>query len=730
MASTGASTAPSSSSQDEDINKPLWKYVAKFDKLSDGGGNISWQCNFCHQVKKSSYTRVRAHLLRLPGQGIVACSKVTTKDILEMQKLEDEVKLRLKSNALKKVPLPHSIISLCGSTSFSQEGYDSKKRKTTSSGSGNPLEKTFNMVAHEQLHAEIARMFYSSGLPFHLARNPYYVSSFTFAANNPIMGYLPPGYNLLRTTLLQIEKENIERLLQPIKGTWKEKGVSIVSDGWSNSQRRPLINFMAVTEDGPMFLKVVDCSGETKDKYFIANLMREVINEVGHENVIQIITDNAPNCKGAGQMIESQFSNIFWTPCVVHTLNLALKNICAAKNVENNQLTYNECSWISDIAGDVMQIKHFIMNHSLRLVMFNEFVTLKLLSVADTRFASVIVMFRRFKLIKHGLQAMVISDKWSYYQEDDVGRGRFVKEKVLNDIWWDSIDYILSFTTPIYEMLKACDTDKPCLHLVYDMWDSMMEKVKIAIYRHEEKRYEESSTFYDVVHNILVDRWNKNNTPLHCLAHSLNPKYYSNEWLHENPNRVPPYKNFEISQERLKCLKRYFSNSEDRTKVTVEYAKFSTKSGDFGKVDSIHDRYIMDPKSWWVIHGSSAPMLQSLALKLLVQPSSSSCCERNWSTYSFVHSVRRNKMTPQCAEDLVFVHSNLRLLSRRTPQYMQGETKMWDIAGDTFDSFEDVGVLEVANLSLDEPELEAVVFMDDGNEREEEEEDEVGSNDA
>ena len=70
-------------------------------------------------------------------------------------------------------------------------------------------------------------------------------------------------------------------------------------------------------------------------------------------------------------------------------------------------------------------------------------------------------------------------------------------------------------------------------------------------------------------------------------------------------------------------------------------------------------------------------------------------------------------MKPKHAEDLVFIHSNLRLLSRKTPQYMQGETKMWDIAGDTHDSFEDVGVLEVANLSLDEPKLETVVFTDD-----------------
>ena len=37
---------------------------------------------------------------------------------------------------------------------------------------------------------------------------------------------------------------------------------------------------------------------------------------------------------------------------------------------------------------------------------------------------------------------------------------------------------------------------------------------------------------------------------------------------------------------------------------------------------------------------------------------------------------------------------------------------MWDIAGDTFDSLDDVGDLEVASLSLDEPELETRILRD------------------
>ncbi|KAL6493432.1 hypothetical protein OROGR_032211 [Orobanche gracilis] len=121
----------------------------------------------------------------------------------------------------------------------------------------------------------------------------------------------------------------------------------------------------------------------------------------------------------------------------------------------------------------------------------------------------------------------------------------------------------------------------------------------------------------------------------------------------------------------------------------------------------------MDPDLWWVTHGSSTPLLQNVALKLLGQPSSSSCCERNWSTYSFINSLIRNKITPQRGEDLVFVHSNLRLLSRKSPQYSTGESRMWDIGGDTFDTMDGVGILEVANLSLDEPEMEGMLFTRD-----------------
>jgi len=108
---------------------------------------------------------------------------------------------------------------------------------------------------------------------------------------------------------------------------------------------RSLINFMAITKSGPMFLNSINADGEVKNCY-ITKKLEDCIKEVGAQNVIQIITDNASACKAASAIVESKNSHIFWTLCAVHTLNLTLKNIFMAKKMEANVAAYAQCSWI------------------------------------------------------------------------------------------------------------------------------------------------------------------------------------------------------------------------------------------------------------------------------------------------------------------------------------------------------------------------------------------------
>lgn len=58
--------------------------------------------------------------------------------------------------------------------------------------------------------------------------------------------------------------------------------------------------------------------------------------------------------------------------------------------------------------------------------------------------------------------------------------------------------------------------------------------------------------------------------------------------------------------------------------------------------------------------------------------SSSSAAERNWSTYDFIHSKKRNKLTDARARDLVYVHSNLRLVDKISAVDYTEATVEWE----------------------------------------------------
>ncbi|XP_054781912.1 uncharacterized protein LOC129289127 [Prosopis cineraria] len=424
-----------SSNERQKESTPLWAYVTLVPQENEGdGGNKSWKCNYCNNQYNGSYSRVKFHLLRISGKGIAICSKVDDSCLGEMRKAQEEAENRIKP---RHVPLPtptESLSPLCqkGSTPIQSEHNHGKRRAI------NTIERAFHQGARDNLTAEIARMFYSAGLSFNLAHNPYFISAFQYATNNIIPGFKPPGYNALRSTLLQKGRAN-----------------------------------------------AIDATSKYKDRFYMADLIKKVVEEVGPHKVVQVITDNAPVCKSAGKMVEDEYPHIFWTLCVVHTLNLALKNICAVKNTEVSEIIYGECRWITEIRDDAVFIRTFIMNHSMRLAMFNEFVPLKLLAIAETRFASTIVMLKRFKLIKTSLHTLVISEEWNAYRDDDIGNAATMKDIILNDLWWEKVDYILFFTKPIYDMLRFADTDRPTLHLIYEMWDLMIEQIKESIYKHE-----------------------------------------------------------------------------------------------------------------------------------------------------------------------------------------------------------------------------------------------------
>lgn len=147
-------------------DQPLLKYVTN-EKMGRGGGNANYKCTLWSHTWVGSYSRVRGHPLKIKGEGVSAC-KSTDKQMLALFKRSYEVaKLREQNKRPKDVSLPNTNV-------FYQEGIQSKisKKRKGATSTSNPVVKAFDAQARQEADAEIARMFYSGGMPFHYARNP------------------------------------------------------------------------------------------------------------------------------------------------------------------------------------------------------------------------------------------------------------------------------------------------------------------------------------------------------------------------------------------------------------------------------------------------------------------------------------------------------------------------------------------------------------------------------
>lgn len=253
------------------------------------------------------------------------------------------------------------------------------------------MDRIFQKERREELDLTIAFFFYQNFISFNVARSPLFVEMCRALTQGAPAGYVPPGSEKLRTTLLTKAKKEVQKMLEPIVASWPTSGVSIVSDGWTDPARHPIINFMVSSLNGPVFLKAVDTLGEYKDAQFMGELFIKVVEDVGVESCVQIITYNAPVCKAAGMIVEAKYPQVFWTPCIVHSLNLALKSIAS------------DVLWIGNIIEDARHIRNFVQNHTNALTIYKEYNNLSLLKIADTHFASSFIMLKRLREVKIAL---------------------------------------------------------------------------------------------------------------------------------------------------------------------------------------------------------------------------------------------------------------------------------------------------------------------------------------
>ncbi|KAK8576560.1 hypothetical protein V6N13_032481 [Hibiscus sabdariffa] len=255
--------------------------------------------------------------------------------------------------------------------------------------------------------------------------------------------------------------------------------------------------------------------------------------------------------------------------------------------------------------------------------------------------------------------------------------GSLVVENIHDDMFWDEVKEIVRITKPIYMLLKFCDGEGPRMGEIYERMDNMLGEIKDIMatskYKHE----------FSSMEQILVTRWDKMTIPLHCLGFALTPRFYDHIYL-ETPapggfTRRAPNLDKEVVMGCMEAFGKIAENTYEEKQLRDQFAEFQLKKGIYSMPQAQMDAVTMDAIDWWSIYGSQTPELVEVAKKVLSQPISSSSAERAWSTYGHVHSLKRNILNSSRADKLVYIHTNLRLLSRYTDGYKNGPFRKWDI---------------------------------------------------
>ena len=118
-------------------------------------------------------------------------------------------------------------------------------------------------------------------------------------------GFQPPSQRDLRETLLEEEYARTKSLLEERDAEKMKSGCSIMTDAWSD-RKRCIMNLCTNCAEGSSFISSKEMSDVSHTSEVIFELVDKAIEELGLDDVVQVVTDNASNNMGAKKTLSGE----------------------------------------------------------------------------------------------------------------------------------------------------------------------------------------------------------------------------------------------------------------------------------------------------------------------------------------------------------------------------------------------------------------------------------------
>jgi len=323
-------------------------------------------------------------------------------------------------------------------------------------------------------------------------------------------------------------------------------------------------------------MKSVDASAHVKDARLLCDLLDVFILEVGPQNVVQIITDNAANYVFAGKMLMERYPSIFWTPCAAHCIDLMLEDIV-------------KIDFVIEIVESSKRITKFIYNHASVLHLMRTFTNKELVRPTITRFATTFISLQFLLNSKWDLKRMFLSDEWHALTINRKSEGEAICRLVsYQESFWAGVEEVCNITEPLVKVLRLVDGDKPAMGYLYEA----MDRAKEAVHSYYDDKGDEGFQ-RQLLWKVIDDRWNNTlHHPIHAVGVFLNPAFaYSCGFLFDA----------EVMDGFFTCVQKMVPNPLERAEISKEMEVYRMAGGTLSFDMAVQDRTTKMPGKIFII---------------------------------------------------------------------------------------------------------------------------------
>ncbi|XP_070678439.1 uncharacterized protein [Malus domestica] len=663
--SSGASNPMSSTQSDNPLKRASDDVGWEYGVLADPSNSDKVKCKLCKKILSGGIYRMKQHIAHVKGN-VAGCTKSSDEDKAKCKAALDEANKKKKERYMhheevrEEVQLPHieedEDIEVVGSRKRSRtlgpinrfaSSINPDSSKSNDESMSKRQQNLHDAIWKDRTHQVgqyLARWVYEAGIPFHAIENDSF-KRFVEAVGQFGPGFQPPSQYDLREPLLKEEVERVKQSLKKHEEEWALNGCSIMTDAWSDRKRRSIMNLCVNCKEGTIFLSSNECSSEAHTGEYIFEYVDKCIEEVGSQNVVQVVTDNASNNMAAATKMLEKRPHMFWTSCATHTLNLMLQGI-------------GNLPRFKGVIEKAKAFTIFIYAHHKTLALMRKYTKKRdIVRPGVTRFATSFLTLQSLVDKKKDLRIMVASDEWEQCKHSKSTKGKAAYATMVSAQFWNGVSLCLRVFEPLFKVLRLVDRDKkPSMGFLYGELQKARNEIKDALQNNE--------THYRPIIQIIDEKaHDRLDGPLHLAAYFLNPYYFFKDPSIQHDSLV--------MDAMFTCVEKFFPNNfevQNRV-INIEMPKYMKKDGGFGRhlaeIGCVENDDNYDPATWWSTYGNGVPNLQRIAIKILSLTTSSSGCERNWSTFEGIHTKKRNRLDTTRLNNLVYVQFNARIMNKK-----------------------------------------------------------------